>query len=334
MYLLTVIFLFLGFLVSAQTPAPTAVEIQAIQDGEAAGQQLGNQISNSQQQGLNTQNTNYSSLYQSSVDSMMNAQMGEASATLMASSLATASQPYANNCSQQSTTGLEACATGSVLAGMSQLMGQSSESFATPISQAWYNVCQFSSLGCGTQTIPNPFTPIVGSQPQVSPKQYQQIVQTFLTQGYAIDPKTGVVNTPDGSKIDPNSKRSLEKGLGNEEYKALQGLLDRIKSEIDEQLAKVKTQDYKNILGLDFKNGNTNGNTNGKKTNTSKSNEETQFLRNGKITEKEREKVEIPSLVKNYKGTPIGVAGADLFKMIKKRYEIKASQKIFLQVEP
>jgi hypothetical protein len=54
-------------------------------------------------------------------------------------------------------------------------------------------------------------------------------------------------------------------------------------------------------------------------------------LRYNRLPEKEKEEVVIGELVKSYQGTPIGISAANIFKMIKKRYEIKASQKVFFQ---
>ena len=323
----------------APNPAPTPAQIQAAQQqGTATGNQVGNQVSTIDQQGLGTQSTNYNTLEKSSADTMMNSQIGEATAVMMSGSLATTAAPYATSCDPNNLAGVEACAAGSVLTGMSGLMTNSSGTFTGPITQAWTNVCHFSTIGCTGPIIPNPFTPIVQNFPAPTPFVFQNLVKTFADKGFVINPKTGVVTTPDGKTIDPNNQKSIEGAVGAAGSKALQQILDKMQKDIANRLSKVKKNSYLQALGIgtgkdlgqkivDALNG---GSDTAKEA---EARERSRRIRYNRLPEKEREKIEIAELMKSYNGTPIGVAAANIFKMVKKRYEIKASQKVFLLPE-
>lgn len=324
----------------AETPPSTSTTAaqQAAKQGAATGTQIGNQIANNGQQGLTTQQTNYSTLLKSSVDSMMNGQKGQASATMLSGALFQAAQPY-SPCDPSSLSGVEACAIGSVLAGMSGMMATSAGSFQAPIQMAWDNVCHFSSIQAACGNIPNPYAPIVQAFPAPTSVQYNQIIQTFQNKGFIINPRTGLVTKPDGSLIDPNSPSSVRQAIGADADKKLQKQLAQMQKEVVSRLSRVKPDSYWRGLGLDSlrvlgekivetMSGDHNR-THGAKETGSASRE----VRYNRLPEKVREKVEISELVKNYNGTPIGIAAADIFKMIKRRYEIKISQKIFLKPE-
>jgi hypothetical protein len=323
----------------APSPAPTPAQIQAAQEqGTATGEQVGSQVSTYDQQGLSTQSTSYSSLEKSSADSMMNSQVGQASASMMSGSLYSAAAPYATSCDPSNLSGIEACATGSVLTGMSGQMTDSSATFGPPINQAWNNVCHFSTIGCSGQVIPNPYDPIVAQNPPPTPAQYQQLVSDFASKGYNIDPKTGIVTTPDGKKIDPNSKKSIESALGGDGKTAMTRLIDKMQKDIASKLAKVKKDSYLHALGLDSLRAMGQKLVDAVTGESRQSKKQADFERNRKVRynilpEKARDKIEISEMRRNFNGTPIGVAAANIFKMIKKRYEIKSSEKVFLSPE-
>jgi hypothetical protein len=306
---------------------------QAEQKGQQLGEDVGSQVVLEQQQGLSTQETNFDTLAQSSVDSLMNSQKGEATATLMTGSLIQAAKPYAQNCDPTSESGITACSTGSVLTGMSGLMSQSTDSFAAPIDLAWKSVCIFSAAGCGTAIIPNPFTPLVNVSGVPNPADYDNLIETFKSNGYDVNPRTGIVSRPDGSTIDPNNSKSIEKAIGKDGYSALEKLLDKMQKDISNQLSKVKLNTYLKSLGLksikEIANKMATNRTGDSDSAISRKAKDQ--LNYNRIEKPNREKIEINELFKRLNGTPIGVSGADLFKMIKIRYEKKAFQNYFLK---
>lgn len=329
------------FGINQTTPEPTPTEPTAAEKtaatakGTATGESVGGGVVDLNQQGYSTQGTSYNSLFNSSVDSMMNGQQGQTSATLMASSLANAAGPYANSCDPHTLSGLEACAAGSVLTGMSDLMKQSAPSYDNPILQAWNNVCHYSSIGCTAPSIPNPFSPIVQNIPPVDPI-LDTLTKTFGSNGFSIDPKTGIVKTPDGKIINPNNSKSVENGLGEDGNKNLKNLLDRMQKNIASKLAKIKRNQYLQALGLGNQKDlqSTLAGEENTKTDIAKKDEiygkGSRRVHYNKLPEKVREQTEVAELMKSYNGTPIGVAAGNIFKMIKKRYEIKVSQKVFI----
>ena len=321
----------------APPPAPTPEQkAAAAAAGEANGTAIGNGISTSTQAGLTTQTTAYNSLLNSSVDSMQNSQQGQAGAMMMSGSLATASQSYVGTCDPNTLAGIEACSTGSVLAGMSGEMQTSTGTFQDPIDKAWHNVCQYSSLGCGSPFVPNPYDPIVKENPPPDPGQYHDLLQEYADKGYNVDPRTGIVTKRDGTTINPNSKPSLREGLGDS-YNSLQKLLDNMQKDIAAKLSRIKQNSYWAALGLDSLKDLSKKvvQTVVKATDFAGAKEDRNSRRPhyNRLPEKQKEKIDIAELIKNYNGTPIGVSAANIFKMVKKRYEIKASQKVFLQPE-
>lgn len=336
--------LFISFLTSlafGQTaPAPTPASApsgpsreqlqQATAEGEAAGAAIGNNVSTTIQNGLNTQTTEYNTLQRSSVDSLMNAQQGQATSVNMSTSLTAAASPYANDCDPNTIAGAEACATGSVLAGMSGQMERSTPTFQSAVDTAWRNACHFSHYGCAN--VPNnPYLqnplPINETAPTLP-----EIIQTLRERGYAVNPYTGVVTLRDGTTINVNDKDSVRKALGEAGNKNLNNLLSRMQKNISTRISKITANDYLKKIGMgslkDL----------GKKVAEQFSSRNAEKLQESqryynRLPEKIRENVELTELVKNYRGTPIGVAAADIFKMIKKRYNIKVSEKVFLSPE-
>ena len=321
------------------SPVPSAAQKAAAEAaGTATGTSTGTGVATVSEQGYSTQATNYNSLENSSLDSMMNSQKGNASAVLMSGSLATAAAPYVTTCDPNTLDGIEACAAGSVLAGMSGAMGSSATSFVDPTNLAWHNVCHFSTIGCNAPVVPNPYAPIIQSQPN-PPVAIPDLIIRFGQAGFTVDPRTGTVKKPDGKIINPNAKNGLENGLGEDGGRALRNLLDRMQKDIANKLSKVTRASYVSALGLgSLKNTNEKMAKELKGTSDlakeSEARERSRRIRYNRLPEKVREQTDVEELIKNYHGTPIGVAAGNIFKTIKKRYEIKATQKVFLQSVP
>ncbi len=335
-------FLFLYSIAFSQTTTPSPAPApsgptreqlqQATAEGEAAGAAIGNNVSTTIQNGLNTQRTDYNTLHRSSVDSMMNAQLGEATSISMSNSLTNAASPYANNCDPETIAGAEACATGSVLAGMSGQMQTSTPTFQGPINTAWRNACHYSHYGC-TNLPANPYLDLIPRPINTTAPSLPEVIQTLRDRGYTVDPRTGRVTLRDGTTFNVNDKQAVQKALGEGGSKNLASILNQIQKNISSRFAKMTSRDYMKLIGMgslkdtrqkvadDFSNG---------KEKQSDGYEGRYYNR---MPEKIRENIQLSDLVKNYKGTPIGVAAADIFKMIKKRYNIKASEKVFLSPE-
>lgn len=334
-------FLFFLILYSAafsQTPTPapsgpTSEQLQrATADGEATGAAIGQNVSTTIQNGLTTQQTDYNTLQRSSVDSMMNAQLGEATSISMSNSLTTAALPYANDCDPNTIAGTEACATGSVLAGMSGQMQVSTSSFQGPINTAWRNACHFSHYGCANLPA-NPYVELIPRPVNTTAPSLPEVIQTLRDRGYMVDARTGMVTLRDGTTFNVNDQQGVQKALGEGGSKNLARILSRMQKDISSRFAKLTSRDYMKLIGMgSLKNF-------GQKVvdqfsaGKDKQQEEYSGRHYNRLPEKIRENVQLSDLVKNYKGTPIGVAAADIFKMIKKRYNIKASEKVFLSPE-
>lgn len=299
----------------------------AYSTGEASGTAMGTAAASGHDTNRATQNSNFNSLLQSNVNSMMNSQAGQASGQMLSSSLTFAAQPFSSSCDPNTISGNEACGTGSALAAMAGLMNSSSQSFSGPEQTAWFNTCVFSTMGCNVPTIPNPYTPIVNSFPLAPPPLLGQIIDTLKLKGYQVDPRTGLITLPNGSVVDMNSRKNWGEGLPGDSKEKMKQLLDRAQRDILKRLSKVNFNSYVKLLGLDQA---------GKKS-SALAGEKKQFndengplaVRYNRLPEKEREKTEITELSKSYGGTPIGIARANIFLMVKKRYGEKAAQKVF-----
>ena len=126
-----------------------------------------------------------------------------------------------------------------------------------------------------------------------------------------------------------NDKKSVADALGKKGNAALQALLQKLQNNISNKFKQVTTSEYFKLLGLNQTN---DGNI---KTANVQQPKKVQplGLRYNNLPAEDRETIEISELAKNFRGTPIGVASADIFRMIKKRYNIKSSQKMFLSPE-
>lgn len=321
-------------------PGPTAAQKAAAEEaGKATGTSTGYGVAADKEKGYSTQTTTYNSLENSSLDSMMNSQKGNASAVLMSGGLTTAAGTYQNTCDPKTLSGIEACAAGSVLTGMASAMDSSALSFNDPTNLAWSNVCHFSTIGCNAPVVPNPFIPIIQSQPNPT-STIPGLISTFSQAGFTIDPHTGIVKSPNGKIINPNAKNGLENGLGEDGGRALRNLLDRMQKDIANKLSKVTRASYLTTLGIGSLKDMNNKIADELKGASDIAKEKeareraNRRIRFNRLPEKDREPTEVEELVKNFNGTPIGVANGNIFKTIKKRYEIKASQKVFLQPVP
>jgi hypothetical protein len=316
-----------------QTSVPTPEQLAAAAAaGMVQGQTLGNGIADTSQNGLATKQANYDSILISSTNTLMNSQLGQATANMLSGSLATASSGFVGSCDPTTIDGAKACSTGSVLAGMSGLALESGTSFDSPITSSWNNVCEFSTIGCGG-IIPNPYTPIVNTDPPPTQSVYQGLIQNYENKGYAINPKTGVVTKTDGSTIDPNNQSSLKNGLSSDGYNSLTKMLADMQKEIAVKLAKVTKSSFWDALGLNSLKQATKQITKTVNDFAQKNDNSKDVLHFNQLPEKKREKIQISSLMKNYNGSPIGVAAADIFKMIKLRYEAKMKEQYFFMLQ-
>ncbi len=259
---------------------------------------------------------------------MMNSQAGRASGQMLESSLTLSAQPYSSNCDPDTISGNEACGTGSALAAMAGLMQQSAPNFDLTEQTAWFNACVYSVMGCNVPTIPNPYTPIVSAFPAVPAPLLGQIIDSLRLRGYTVDPRTGLITLPDGRVVNMNTSKNLGEGLPGDSKEKLKQLLGRMQKDIAKRLSKVNFDSYVKLLGLDQvgKNGQPLAAVQAKST----SDDGRYPIRHNRLPEKQKEKIELTELTKNYGGTPIGIARANIFVMIKKRYGEKASQKVFL----
>ncbi|MFN8790035.1 MAG: hypothetical protein ACK5Y2_01110 [Bdellovibrionales bacterium] len=293
-------------------------------------QQIVEQTSTQAQGGQQATTVDYASLYRSAVDNMKNGQMGQASATMMAGSLRTEASAQSGSCDPTTVEGLAACTTASVLMGMADLSNQSADSYSTPIATAWSNTCEFSSFGC-TQTIPNPFTPIVKDSPQLTPQQVAGVVQILGRRGFLIDSRTGMVTTPDGRRINPNDLKSLQSALGDEKTQELLGQVRAFESAAMRRLRQVGPQQYAKALGL---RGFSDAARNVADLARAGGAVPSELSRQPASRESLKARRPSMALFKMYHGQPIGIASDSLFGIVTRRYRVKYQEKTFFSPDP
>lgn len=293
--------------------------------GRADGAVLAEKISDENQSGQNVQNTQASSLEQSSRDTTKNSQKGQGVATIMGAGFAGMGVMYGTRCGSQD---YYSCAMAAVMVGMATMSFKSARSFNGPINTGWENTCQFSSLGC-SGTPPNPFIDpndpkIANSQQNISSAQ-----KTIKKAGFQVDPNTGKVKDPSGKELDPSNPSSMADALGANGAKALSDAISQAEKEALAKVEQAKSK-YNAAMGLDGSGGGGSNIAGGDGYDVDDPNGAGKGLGFGA---RERNPAQAKGLSKNFNGDPIGVASDSIFEMMRRRYQLKTTQKTFFGKE-
>lgn len=309
----------------SSSPTPTYDPAAAQAQGEAAADQFANQSATSAQGSQAVQSSNYDSLYKSSVDNMMNGQMGQATATIMSGSLAKEASQQSGSCDVRTQNGAAACTAAGLLVGMATLANGAATSFDTPIQTAWSNVCEFSAIGCGA-TVPNPYTVVAGPSGGLTSQIIPGVTEILHNNGYTVNPNTGVVKTNTGKLVNPNDSQSLKDALGEGKAQSLMSTVSGFEKEALARVKSVKRSLYEKALGLGFFNGHSEI-----ARPSDDSSKQEDAMRAAKLKAQPRPIFRRPSTVdgyfKMYNGEPIGIAADSIFVIVTRRYQIKVQDK-------
>lgn len=264
------------------------------------------------------QDNGTNSMYNSSVDNLVNSQQGEFIAGTISQDLAgQASQAY-ESCEDPNATQDPDCLLSSTLLGMKELTDQSATSFNAQAGVAQSNVCVFAARACGAE-IPNPYSSL-RPVPPLTAAELEELIQNLNRRGLSIQPRTGIILNQGQSLINPNDPQSLKKTLGESQSQKLMTLLKSLEKKAIQLASKLTRPQAIKKMGLPDL---INLPSLAKKTNE---NSRLQMNQNNQNPEVKRPE----AFVTSYLGEPVGIGQASLFKIIKKRYGIKIGENTFL----
>ena len=266
------------------------------------------------------QNSDEISMYSSSLDNLVNSQQGEFIAITISQDLAQqASQSY-QGCDDPQAAQDPDCLMSGTLLGMKELTDQSAASFNGQARVAQSNVCVFASQICDVN-IPNPYSSL-SPRPPLSQAELDQLVENLDRRGIQIQPRTGVVSVSGVSVINPSSTDSLKKKLGESKTNQLMATLKSLEKRAVQLAAKLSKSQVLKKMGLKEI---LPGMTLGQKSYQKDSAQPVAFASNNKQINPVYE-----GMVTSYQGEPVGIGKDSLFRIVKKRYQIKINQRTFL----
>lgn len=264
------------------------------------------------------QDSNVNSMYDSSLDNLVNSQQGEFIAGTISQDLAGQASQAFQNCDSSNASQDPDCLMSSTLLGMKELTDQSASSFNSQARVAQSNVCVFASQACGAD-IPNAYSSL-SPRPPLSSLELEALIQNLNERGFSIQPTVGVVKIKGVAVINPANPESLKKNLGESQSQKLMSLLKSLEKRAIQIASKLTKPQVIKKLGLyDFLPMPQLGQ---KKSDTLK-------VQNDSLI-RQSEKQLPETLVTSFLGEPVGIGPASLFKIVKKRYGIKIDEKTFL----
>lgn len=265
------------------------------------------------------QNSGSNSMYESSIDNLVNSQQGEFIAGTISQDLAGQASQAFQNCDSANASQDPDCLMSSTLLGMKELTDQSAASFNTQARVAQSNVCVFASQACGSE-IPNPYSSL-SPRPSLSALELEELIRNLDERGFRIQPTVGVVKIKGIAVINPASPESIKKNLGDLQNQKLVSLIKSLEKRAIQLASKLTKSQVIKKLGLnEYLPVPQLGN---KKSDHLK-------IQQLEIQNNMVERQSPETLVSSFLGEPVGIGPASLFKIVKKRYGIKIDEKTFL----
>jgi hypothetical protein len=299
--------------------------------GLATASSISNQVTRDSEDGMGTEIKKDVSLQQLSRDNLNNSQKGQAVAALMGAAFGAAAVKYGGICGGSGFTAYAACVTAGIMVGMTIQSLVARDSYKGPIDTSWGNVCSFSSLGCSGATPSNPY--LSGQDPnlKIVNQNITQAQEKLRQAGFNVDPKTGKVKGPKGEVVDPSNPASLEAALGSSGSKALQTEISRAEQDAASKVELLKGR-VNAALGLDGTGGGGGfaAVAGGDGYDIEGAGGANSRLSSGLV--RERNPAQAKGLTKSFNGEPIGVSSDSIFEMMSRRYQLKTTQKTFINV--